>query len=504
MSASKPVILINPGSFLSKSWSYRALMFPIPPMSLAYLAGSLEQNNCNSMIFDQFATGISNVELARKIRNLDPLMIGISCLTPSMGSVRELIGFLRSNGSKAPIVLGNTHAHVFAKELLSEGLCDAVAFGEGERSIVAMASAYASGKSLENIPDIGYIEGGHVVLNQRGDLVDDLESLAYPAWNKLDIQSYRTYPFLMLFEPLLPIQASRGCAYSCTFCSQDKAYKKPRFRAPEALIREMITMQDQYGVEVMGFTDSYFPYSHRSGLEFCERWKDSRLKNRMRWFTETRVDKINEELLHEMKQADCEMVMYGFESGDQAVLDSMSKGTTIKQARDVMRATKKVGLRSIGFFILDFPGETRQSIERTISFALELNPDMAKFNLFVPLPGSQVFEKNDGGHDTTSDPERFTSWSVFVGASRRPPYAPDGMTGRQVVRLQRKAMFRFFLRPSKIVHLLKGGMMWLRYLVVGGLAFSRSLIPNSPPPSVENADWSKAPYKKTSDGSKEA
>lgn len=473
----KPIILINPGSFLSRSWVYRKLMFPVPPMSLAYLAGALEHEGWTTLIVDQFATGVSNRKLAELIRETDPLFVGISCLTPAMGSVRELIvEYMDGLGVRAPIVLGNTHAHVFARQLLEKNLADVVVHGEGERRIVQIAEAISTNGGYRGIPDISWLDGGEFVSTKTGELVDDLEELAYPLWSALNIEDYNDYPFLMIREPVLPIQASRGCPYSCTFCSQDKVYKRPRYRKPEAVIREMEFMHERYGVGVMGFNDSYFPHLKNSGMEFCRLWRESSLPGRMRWFTETRVNMVDQELLLAMKNADCEMIMYGFESGNQTVLDSVSKGTTMEQARSAMKATKKAGLRSVGFFIIGLPGETRETIEQTISFALELDPDMAKFNIFVPMPGSPAFSKYWSEDDLAAEPERFTSWSLFVGSSNRPPFLPEGMSARELAQLQKKAMLSFYLRLSKIWHFLRSGSLSLRHLATGGLVLAWHLL----------------------------
>ncbi len=469
----QPICLINPGTYLTQSWVYRNLMFPVPPMNLAYLAGSLEQDGWDSFIIDQFATGISNRDLAHLIRRHNPLFIGVSCLTPAMGSVQELIRECRNAFDvPPPIVFGNTHANVFAKYILKQGLADVVVHGEGERRIVQLARAIESGGGFAGIPDLSYRDGNHVVNTNKGDLVQDLEELAYPLWSKLDFQYYNDYPFLMIREPVLAIQGSRGCPFSCTFCSQDKAYKKPRYRSSEGIIREMEFMLDHYDIRVMGFNDSYFPHAKESGMEFCRLWRDSSLAGKMRWFTETRVDLVDEELIVALKEAGCELIAYGFETGSQKLLDSIGKRATLDQARAAMRAMKKVGMNSIGFFIIGMPGETPETIEQTIRYSLELDPDMAKFNIFIPMPGSPAFHQFWSEEDIATDPERFTSWSLFVGNSHRAPYLPEGMSAAQLASLQKKAMLRFYFRFSKAWRLISARAISLRHMFSGGIVLA--------------------------------
>ncbi len=143
--------------------------------------------------------------------------------------------------------------------------------------------------------------------------------------------------------------------------------------------------------------------------------------------------------------------MYGFEVGNEKVLRDIGKRTTLAQARKTMEETHKNGIRSLGLFMLGLPSDTRESCLETIAFAQELNPDICKFNLAVPFPGSIFFEefkKEVNNIDNLND--KFTSWYDWSSYDGRIIYSPKAMLKKELVNLQRKGMFSFYSRPQII------------------------------------------------------
>ena len=168
------------------------------------------------------------------------------------------------------------------------------------------------------------------------------------------------------------------------------------------------------------------------------------------------VDKVNFELLKKMKEAGLHLIMYGFEVGNQKILDSLNKKATLEQARKAMEDTKKVDILTTGFFVLGMPGETKESCEETIRFAKELDCDIAKFNLAIPLPGSRFFEDYKDKLSDLRMPEKFTSWSSWLTGTDSLVFVPEGMTAKELINLQIKAMFQFYMRPKIIIrHIIK-------------------------------------------------
>ena len=223
------VILINPNSTLAAgSRRYRRFLTPLLPMGIAYIAAVLEKNGIETIIIDQFANKISNRELAEKINVINPQVVGISCLTSTMNNVEDLCRQIKVN--RRWVVLGNIHPTIFADELLRRNIANIVVRGEGEFSMLEILLAINKNKSFKDIKGISYSFNGRIYHNREGGLIEDLDKLPYPAWHLFNLKYYREAPLISIYDLVLPIQASRGCPFRCTFCAQDRIYKKPRYR----------------------------------------------------------------------------------------------------------------------------------------------------------------------------------------------------------------------------------------------------------------------------------
>lgn len=450
------VMLINPNSDIAgKGSKYRASMSFIAPVGMAYLVAKLMEEKDFEVFFeDQFTSGKSNEYIIDKIKKEKPAIVGFSCLSPAMSNIKRLSKSIKDHDPDIKIILGNIYATVFSEEILKEGLGDIVVRGEGEHSLLEIAVAIRDKKDLHSVKGITFISDGEIVKNPDRETIEDLESLPYPAWEKFDLSLYKRYPMLGMYNrTILPIQASRGCPYRCIFCSQNTMFKKQRYRDIDSVLDEIEYMQDRFKIQYFGFNDAFFPFSVEHGLRFCERLMERGLHRRIKWITETRVDKVSEELLRKMKEAGLELIMYGFEVGNQAILDSINKKATLEQAEAAMHYTRKAKVKSLGLFMLGLPSDTEETCRQTIEFAMLIRPDIAKFNLTIPHPGSKLYEMcKDDLKDIRT--EELTSWSNWIASGRQVVYTPPSMTSEKLLSLQNKAMFRFYLDPRRMMSLL--------------------------------------------------
>lgn len=451
------VLLINPNSNLvEKSRKLRTFLAPILPLGLASIAAVVENAGFEVKIIDQFASKISSEMLLDEVKRYSPEVIGFSCLTPVMTNVKMLVQKTR-NFSNALIVLGNIHATIFAEELLREATADIVVKGEGEITFLELLQQIQKNGSLHGIKGICFGEGGKIIHNQSRPLMDNLDALPYPAWHLFELKYYKEAPMLNIKNDLIfPIGGSRGCPYKCIFCAQDKIYPEPRYRKKSNIIKELEYMNTTFNVRSFVFIDANFPFSTAFGLEFCNDLISSRLQNKVRWVTEIRVDMVNEELLTLMKKAGVYLIMFGFETGNNKILNYSGKTTLLGQAKKVMKLTKALNIYTVGLFILGLPGENKESCQETIDFAKELDCDIVKFNIAVPYPGSKFFDEvYKNKNDCFVEPERFNSFYDWSDGNIEPVFVPQGMTAGELIGLQRKAMFEFYARPKVIIRLLR-------------------------------------------------
>jgi len=473
------VLLVNPLSELARqSNAYSRSVTALPPLGLAYLSAALKRNNVEVFIEDQYATRISNDDLIKKIKHISPEVVGISCLTTAMGNAARLIKQIKQANPQTTVILGNIHPTLFPEETLKKEIGDIVIRGEGEEALQETIAALSRGNGLEEIKGISYIHKGECRHNPDRGIIDDLDSLPYPDWHSLDLRHYKRYPMLGIYNKLiLAVQGSRGCPYNCLFCSQDKFYKKPRYRDVKKIVNEIEYLYEKFRVDYIGFVDAYFPFSKTSGLEFCDEFMRRKLHKKIKWITEMRVDSVDLELMRRMKESGLELIMYGFEVGDARILDSIGKKATLSQARQAMEYTKKCKIRSIGLFMLGLPEDTKETCSETIRFAKELDPDICKFNIAVPFPGSIFFDQLKSQiSDIDNINDKFTSWYDWSSYDGGIIYSPKDITKKELLDLQRKGMFAFYMRPKVIFKHLLGRTFSLADICYGAWLLIRNYL----------------------------
>jgi radical SAM superfamily enzyme YgiQ (UPF0313 family) len=464
------VVLVNPNSEVVESSrrSRRDFLTPIIPLGIAYIAAVLEQNGITTKIIDQVAEKIDKDAVFEKIVAENPDLVGFSCLTATMNNAAKLSRRIRNYDKSIKIILGNIHASIFADELLKQGAADIVVRGEGEYTMLELASYIEKGIGLGGIKGISFVDGGRVFHNPDREPIEDLDKLPYPAMHLFQLDKYTEVPLASIYNSIASvIQASRGCPYKCIFCTQDRIHKRPRYRRIENVIDEIEYMSDRYKIKYFGFSDPFFPFSIDSGMDFCDKFIKRGLHKKIRWVTETRVDLVNSELLKRMKEAGAYLIMYGFEVGSQEVLRGLKKGTTLQQARLAMKYTKEAGIMALGLFMLGMPGETRQSCEETIRFAKELDCDLVNFNIVIPYPGSELFDTYISKREQFEELDKFNSWYDWFSDSGELIYSPEGMSSKELKDIQRKAMFSYYMRPKIILRNIVKKRISLKFLFYG-------------------------------------
>lgn len=465
------ISLLNPGSPVHKLLaSYSRVEEPFAPLGLAYLVAVLREARHQVSVFDQFALKLSNGDLVEHVLRAEPDLVGISCLTPNVPDILTIIGELKEKRPQVKIVLGNLHAMLYQEELLADSRVDFIIRGEGEIALPEIID------KLENGGDPGAVLGVSSPGRLTSDLAElpDLDFLPFPAWELFPLDLYQAPPLFSFSKVLLAVQASRGCPYKCYFCCQNTIVPNSRSRSIVKVVDEIENNLKVHGKDFFWFSDAIFPLSKKYGHQLADELITRGLSEKVKWVTECRVDSVDVDLLRHLKEAGLVMAIYGFEVGDPEILQFIKPGATIELARSAMAATKETGLMSLGLFMLGLPGETEQTIERTIRFAEELDPTYAKFNRAIPYPGSRFFNDFE---ESLANPGRFQMYNPWLTeADGQPLYVPENCTQKQLEALQKKAMRRFYLRPVKMLRLLVSGNVSFRHLLRGALALVEGLL----------------------------
>ena len=475
------VLLINPSSdLISQNHFFLQFAKPIPPAGLGYIASVLRQDGVNVRIIDQYAEKISLNKLLDVIKAYKPDIIGVSCITFLLKEVRYLCELIKRDDKNINIVIGNVHATYFPEETLRYVNADAVIRGEGEYAMRDYVRALANNSDLRSVLGLTFKSGDVFISNPDRPLITDLDALPYPAWDLINLDNYKGSPLICANGARSGIVfASRGCPYSCYYCSQDSANKKFRSREVNKVIDEIELGYEKHNFKYTALGDAYFPFSEEQGMEFCDKFIQRNLHKKVRWITETRVDKVSAKLLRKMKDAGAHLIMYGIEVGNAGVLSKLNKKTTLEQAVFALKETRRAGILSLGFFMLGLPWDTQVTCQDTINFAKKLDCDIVKFSMAVPYPGSDFFNDFSDKDTVFRSPEKYNSWYDWLDKTGDLAFKPPNLTFVQLRRIQRQGMLKFYLRPRIIArHILKRtitlenmllGGFWLFYLVIVGL-----------------------------------
>jgi radical SAM superfamily enzyme YgiQ (UPF0313 family) len=447
-----------------------------PHLGLAYLAAVSERRGDEVCVFDM---DVEDISLTQKVSEFKPHIVGISSNTPQVKQA-----WLAARTVKAvadiPVVIGGPHPSAVPNESAAKPEIDVVARGEGEATWVelsdvvdkARAGGDLTGKALLD-PANGLLDGvlgisyrrpdGGIQENRQRPAIEDLDSLPWPAYHLFKMHKYTSLqPAMDAVDGArsFSMMTSRGCPYRCTFCSQSIMPEKWRARSPQSVIAEFRHLIKDLGAQEIGVLDDSANINRKRMSEISEMLIKEGL-NTVPWnmINGMRANLADKDMLRLMKKAGCIRSAFGVETGDEGMLVRIDKKESLDQIRVAFKNAKEVGLETVAFFIIGLPGDTEESLERTIRFAIELDPLVANFSMMTPYPGTLAYEqiKAGGGKILLRD------WDDYVFFAGKARYELGELTAELQERKFKEAYRRFYLRPSRVWKTLTRKSTWINF-----------------------------------------
>jgi anaerobic magnesium-protoporphyrin IX monomethyl ester cyclase len=426
-----------------------------PSLGLAYLAAASEQRGDEVRVLDM---QMEDMPIQQVVADFHPNVVGITATTVQIESAWRVAREVKRL-TDAQIVLGGPHPTVLSAESVERPEVDFVVRGEGELTWAELCDRLERGESLAGLAGITYQEQGEVVHNPDRPVIEDVDSIPFPAYHLFNMERYSNLqPTLDDIDgPSYPILSSRGCPYRCNYCSQILP-RGWRARSPESVVSEWRWLVEERGAAEIGVLDDSFNIDRQRALKICDLIIAQGLSH-VPWImiNGIRANLADEELLGKMLEAGCIRTAFGVESGNQQILDTViHKQLTLDQVRGAFKAAKVVGMETIGFFIIGLPGETEETMEDTIRFACELDPVVANFSMATPFPGTRMYDQVlERGRLLVHD------WDEFAFFENKAQFDTDEMPAELVERKWREAYRRFYLRPHRVMHTLFRKRTWL-------------------------------------------
>ena len=434
------VVLVNP---MDETEVSTKLGLKVPPLNLMYLAAALEKDSAEVNIIDDDLKQKGPDKLANEISKLDPNVVGITATTASVNTALNYIDSIKKNLPNVLTVVGGSHATFLPEDTLKEckGL-DVVVIGEGEETIVDLTNNYIKNgfKNLNEVKGIAYKNNGAIKRSESRELIKNLDEIPFPARHLLPFESYGTSE-----DESGGVITSRGCVFNCGYCSSSLIMgKKFRGRSPSNVVDELEELVNKYKIQDIAFLDDTFMLNKRRAQSIANAIKERGLD--ISFVASSRVDKVDKKLLESLKQSGMATLYYGVESGSQRILNLMKKGITLKQAENAVKTAKNVGVDILTSFILGYPGETPDEMDKTIKFAIKLDADYSQFSVLTPFPGTPVYYELKSKN--LLDTEHWNRYTVIHPVIK---YEKLGLSKKIIERKLAKAYLKFYTRPKYIL-----------------------------------------------------
>jgi anaerobic magnesium-protoporphyrin IX monomethyl ester cyclase len=419
------------------------------PLWLAYAAGVLDKAGHELKIIDAPAKCFNKVKTLSIIKKFQPKLVVIDTSTPSIYSDLEFAKETKLALPETKICLVGTHATACVDEIIPDNsFVDFIARHEYDYTIRELAEKLEQPELYYNIKGISYISNNEVINNPDREYIKNLDELPFVSEVYKKYLNIKDYFYAHVSYPTVSIFSSRGCPSHCFYCmySQVMFGKGYRKRSAQNLYEECVYIKENFPeVKEILIDDDNFSVDQENVKTFCRLMIDHKLK--LKWVVQTRVN-LKYDAMVLMKKAGCKLVVVGFESGNQDVLNEMHKGITLKESIDFNAAAKRAKMRVHGCFMVGNPGETKETMMETLAFAQKLHLDTVQFFPLMVYPGTEAYCWAKANSFIKAD--GYDNW-----------LKPDGMhncvlntnklSSQELVEFCNYARKKFYLRPSYII-----------------------------------------------------
>jgi radical SAM superfamily enzyme YgiQ (UPF0313 family) len=429
------VLVLNPPAFkaFTRDWRCQSdedtWLSAFPPVMLAGIAGAVRKKYDVKLI-DAIGSRLSFDECGRMAKDYNPDFIVINTSMPTIEGDMRMAAEVKKTTNSRIIVYGEFVTSAYKEVLKKYYFIDYVVRGEAETPIMNILKGKARNSGIASRSYNGGIWQE-----------PELDKLTMPAYDLLPPYYYPLKGKRWMF-----IRSGRGCPYNCLFCVVPKlSGRKLRYHSVDYMIRQIRFINNR-GIYYFMLWDDIATYDKKRMLDFCIEMKRTGLYKKNKWACTTRVDRLDEALAKNMKEAGCFIISLGIESASQKVLNLNRKGIKVEDSTRAVNAARKYGIKAIGHFIIGLPGDNKKTINETISFAKKLKLSFAQFYTVATYRGSELYEK-----------AQKEGWLKEKGYAKidqaRANVSYSQLSDLEIEQFRRKAYLRFYLRPRAIYSL---------------------------------------------------
>ena len=437
------ILLVNPpySKVTYEDVDRKAGTLQNPVLSLAMVAAPLLEDGHDVRIADMDLEDDPYAFLVDTLKDYQPDCVGVTGTTPMAVEMGKIATLAKEHCPDAIAVCGGVHVTTFPRAMLEETDFDVAVIGEGDFTLRDLLRS----NRPDDVPGIAFKRNDAIVETEPRPLLSNLDELPMPAWELYDIKRYKTSQLVERESPTGLIETSRGCVFQCVYCNKNIFGRKFRQKSPQRVADEIERML-QVGFREVHVEDDGFSTNMNKAKAILDEIIRRGMKFPWTLINGIRVNRTDAELLDKLKAAGCYQAAFGIESGNQKILDRIRKDITKDEVRKAIALTHKTGIETFGFFMLGLPDETEATMQDTIDFAVELDLDIAKFAVTIPLPGTPMFDEYDEqGLILTKD------WSRYLFHDLTDPvYNHPNLSWETISNYYKRAYRQFYFRPKFI------------------------------------------------------
>ena len=423
--------------------TWRQISHPVGLMSIAaYLR---KHYPYDVKIEDMRVNGTGPAYLERGIRYYAPDVVGISALTHESDAVPWIAESVKRVNEHTPVLLGGPHATAYPDKAAHIPGIDYLVLGEGELAVGQLIERLFNQRDVSDIKGIVYKKDNRVISSGKGDFIEDLNNLPMPAYDLIPIEAYRNFDSMSRTgaADYMSIFSSRGCPYHCIYCHNifGKAF---RSRSAENLFSEIRHLYDTYRICDFEILDDVFNLDQQRLMEFCDRIIESDMKVTFAFPNGLRGDILDEEQLIKLRQAGTVFIGFAIETASPRLQKRIKKNIQLGKIKKNIEFARSIGIHAHGFFMMGFPGETREDMKMTVDFMVSSKLHTCALFVVMPWEGTELgMISREMGHVPVSDFSMSYYTKEFINLTEVP--------SDEINRIRRKAILKFYLNPSRLL-----------------------------------------------------
>jgi anaerobic magnesium-protoporphyrin IX monomethyl ester cyclase len=417
-------------------------LFRVPPLGLGYLAAMLKNKGFEAKIIDLNVE--SSVALEESLSRERPEVVGVSSAIGNARQALAVVSKVKTHFPECFVVVGGPYASMMGEAMLVRHReIDAVVVGEGEVTFVELLERLQNKQDLSDVNGLIFRDGNKTRNNPSRDPVEALDSLPFPAREKLPMKSYGDNGGVLF--------TSRGCPYQCVFCSRSVYGRRWRGHSPEHVLTEIEHLRKHYGVNGLSFLDDNFAFDLGRAEKILDGIIAKKWKLSFYLWNGIRVDSVTEGLLIKMKKAGCTAINYGVESVDPEVLNRIKKGIALDQVDKATKLASEAGIKANVFLMIGNPGDTVKVVDKIRRFVERIKVDGVHLSLATPIPGTEFWSWVDkSGHWLGYDREELLDWPVDDVEDTYPVFETADFTAKQRIEAYRETR-KYFVKKKLLI-----------------------------------------------------